>query len=212
MEISKLKVEIYDFLALIIPGLVVICELAVAVKGWTAASVQFDRLSASGFTLVLLFSFALGTVLQELADSRIKAWKGSRFFKSARDKLWDSPTGDQVKAKIAMEAGREPGNVDVAFDYCLTRIEGSFLKRDLFLAMSDLSRSLVVACCFAVIPVMRIVVTLTIPVWYRIAILIACLAAVLLAGSLCWARMVRFRVLSETPVFHTFLAISPRKD
>jgi hypothetical protein len=211
MELSKLKVEIYDLLALIIPGLLVICELAVTLRGWTIASAQLPKMNGAGLTVLLLFSFALGTILQELTDSMIKAWKGERFFKTSRDKLWRSPTGEHVRAKVITEAGFQLENVDAAFDYCLTKVKGSFSKRDLFLATSDLSRSLIVACCFALLPVTRVALTFSIPALWRMAILVGCSGVLFVAGRLCWARMIRFRELSEIPVFHAFLAIAPEK-
>jgi hypothetical protein len=207
MDLSKLKIEVYDFLAVIIPGLLVICELAVTLKGWSAFLSHIENLSASGFTLLLLISFALGPIIQELSDSGIKAWKGDRFFKSSRDKLWTSVTGEQVRSKIAAESGRQLENVDVAFDYCLTRAQAYFLKRDLFLANSDLSRSTIVVCCFAVLPLARIVLALSMSWSCKAAVLVGCVAIIYLVARLCWARMKRFRKLSETPVFHTYLAL-----
>lgn len=214
MDSSKLKIEVYDLLAVIIPGLLVICELAIVIWGWPASSICFSGLSASGLTLLLLVSFALGPILQELADFAIKAWKGDRFFKSSRDKLWGSPTGEQIRKKITAETAQDLEGVDVAFDYCLTKVQGHFLKRDLFLANSDLSRAMIVVCCLSVLPLARVVLALSTPWWCKVAELFGCSIVIYLVVGLCWGRMRRFRALSETTVFHIYLALpaSPKKE
>ena len=207
MDISKLKIDLYDFLAVLIPGLLTVCALGITVGGWPGFLRYIANLSASAFTLLLFASFALGPIVQELADATVKAWKGERFLKSSRDKLWISPTGAQVRSKIAADLGRDIDDVDVAFDYCLTKSQAYFLKRDLFLANSDLSRSMIVVCGIAILPLTRLVLSLPMPWWRMAAALTGCAAGIVLAARLCWTRMKRFRALSETPVFHTYLAL-----
>ena len=53
MDLSKVKVEVYDFLAVIIPGLFVIYEVWVALRGWARFAQGILSTSASGFTISL---------------------------------------------------------------------------------------------------------------------------------------------------------------
>ena len=153
----------------------------------------------------MLCSFALGNLVQEAGNRLLTAWKGKRFFKQARDEFWQSHDAELVRAKVRADSACKLGNVDSAFEYCLTRIAGKFLKRDVFLAISDFSRSLWLLALSAVLPLVRIVSIRpgTIQKWTTGAsggLLIALIA------WLSWLRMMRFRAMSETPVFTTFLA------
>jgi len=208
MDLSKVKVEVYDFLAVIIPGLFVIFEVWVALRGWARFAQGILSISASGFTIFLLVAFAAGTLLQESADVLIKAIKGERFFKGSRDTLWESKTGDHVNARITKELGHPVANVDVAFDYCLTKIQGTFSKRDLFVANSDFARGLILVSCVAVAPLLRITNDLHTRLQIHAGFLATGLILLFLISCLCWKRMKRFRELSEKPVFHAYLAQS----
>ena len=53
-----------------------------------------------------------------------------------------------MKADDALEVS----SVDVAFDYCLSRISGFFMKRDVFLAISDFARSLWLLSAIGIFP------------------------------------------------------------
>jgi len=98
--------------------------------------------------------------------------------------------------------------VDVAFNYCLTRLQGSFAKRDLFVANSDLARSLIVVSCVAVAPLIRVLLDSHMRRPVQAGLLATGLVVLFLIACLSWARMKRFRELSETPVFHAYLAQS----
>ena len=110
-----------------------------------------------------------------------------------------------VRSKVEAEDKIELNDVDLAFDYCLTRIAGLFPKRDVFLAISDFSRSLFVLALFGLLPLGRIVLyAYGTSTRYRIGV-----EGIFLLGLvawLSWIRMERFRSLSESPVFSTFLA------
>lgn len=209
MDFSKFKVEVYDLLAVIIPGVLVFLEFWIALRGWSSFSQGIAQISASSFTVLLLFAFALGPLLQELNDIVIKKLKGKRFFKRGRDHLWTTETGAQVRSQIEKELGHAVESVDVAFDYCLTRIQGAFSKRDLFVANSDLARGMIVVAVFAAAPFVRIARDLRFSVAYHIGFLLCGAGLLSLVVSIFWVRMTRFRVLSETPVFHAYLAMVP---
>src|SRR5229473_2666026 len=117
MDFSKFKVEVYDLLAVIIPGVLVFLEFWIALRGWTSFSRGLAQTSASSFTVILLFAFALGPLLQEATDIAIKKLKGKRYFKCGRDHLWKTETGAQVRAQIEDELGHGVESVDIAFDY-----------------------------------------------------------------------------------------------
>jgi len=206
MDLSKLKMEAYDLLAVILPGLILIFEVWITIRGWAPFALSITQMSGSAFLLLILVSFALGQMIQELGDFSIKKLKGERFFRQTRDKLWTSTTGEQVRERILADTGHELENVDVAFDYCLSRVQQTFTKRDLFLASSDLARSQVLLSILAFAPGARIAFAMPTSRsihWLMFSLIAAaCLAATLL----CWARMNRFRALSESPVFHAYLA------
>jgi hypothetical protein len=205
MEISKLKLELYDLAAIILPGFFLMAEFTVLFVGWPRTLTYARDIHGAELTLLLLCSFAIGNLVQEAGDRLIKKLVGKRFFKQARDRFWASALKKDVCDKMGQLGGPVDPSVDAAFDFCLTCLDGSFAKRDVFLAISDLSRSLFVLSVLLVLPSIRTVVFA-----YGTArrCLIGCEAAALIAvcASLSWSRMVRFRELSESPVFHSFLA------
>jgi hypothetical protein len=209
LDFSKFKVEVYDLLAVIIPGVLVFLGFWITLRDWTSFSQGIAQISASSFTALLLFAFALGHLLQEATDIAIKKLKGSRYFKHGRDHLWKTETGAQVRTQIQKERGHAVEGVDVAFDYCLTRIQGAFTKRDLFVANSDLARSMIVVSVFALAPLARIARDLHLSLAYHVVFFGSGTAVLFLIASIFWVRMTRFRVLSEAPVFHAYLAIVP---
>lgn len=87
MDFSKLKLEIYDLLGLLLPGLIALCEGWILLRGWPAFVASVRQLGATGFTLLLLIASALGHIVQELGDLAIKALKGKRYFRRARDQF-----------------------------------------------------------------------------------------------------------------------------
>ena len=206
MDISKWKLEIYDLLAIILPGLVVIGEGWVLVRGWEAFAATITHLTGSGLTVLVLAAFGAGTLVQELSDFLVKSCKGDRFFRAGRDKFWSSTEAEPVKAAIHTQLGTTVTSVDTAFDYCLTMLKGQFPKRDSFVATSDLCRSFAVLSLLGLVPA-----TFSAFRAYGLGLnfLLACIAAVLaslLLYWLSWRRMVRFRELSETTVFRAYLA------
>jgi hypothetical protein len=209
MDFSRFKVEVYDLLAVIIPGVLVFFEFWITQRGWTNFTQGIAQISASSFTVLLLLAFAVGPLLQEATDVAIKKLRGDRFFKCGRDHLWKSETGVQVRAQIKRESSHSIESVDVAFDYCLTRLQGSFTKRDVLVASSDLARGMLVVVVFALAPFARVTRDLHLSLACHIVLLCCGIAALFLIASIYWIRMTRFRVLSETPVFHAYLAMVP---
>jgi hypothetical protein len=211
MEISKLKLELYDLAAIILPGFFLMAEFNVLFIGWPRTLTYARDIHGAELTLLLLCSFALGNLVQEAGDRLIKQLVGKRFFKQARDRFWTSGLKKDVCDKIGRLGGPVNPSVDAAFDFCLTCLNGSFAKRDVFLAISDLSRSLFVLSVLLILPSIRTVLfaygtARRCVVGFEAAVLIA------VCAYLSWSRMVRFRELSESPVFHSFLAQSPSRD
>lgn len=206
MDFSKLKLEVYDLLGLLLPGLIALCEGWILVRGWADFVVSILQLGATGFTLLLLIAFGLGHIIQELGDLAIKAVKGKRYFRQARDQFWAKVDSQLVKEALKKELGEEISSVDLAFDYCLTKLKDRFVKRDVFLATSDLCRSLVVLSALGLFPAIRIALYDFHHI-HNSLVASAILALLLLAiALLAWKRMVRFRELSETTVFGAYLA------
>lgn len=205
MEFSKLKLELYDLAAIFLPGLFLITELWTMFGRTPFRFAVMKELNGLEFTIVLMCSFATGNIVQEASNWTVTRFKGKRFFKQARDEYWKLPEGEHVRTKILHESELTITSVDVAFDYCLTRIAGSFAKRDVFVAISDFARSLWLLSALAVLPLGRAVLY-TYGAAQRTELTVEGLTFLGIANYLSWVRMMRFRRLSETPVFSAYLA------
>ncbi len=212
MDLSKLKIEIYDFLGLIIPGLAAICEAWVAFRGWTEFAKSIATPSGTGFALLLIASFGFGHLVQELADAVIKRFKGGRYFRQSRDEFWVSEEAILVKSAITKELGAEITSADAAFDYCLSKIGERFPKRDAFIATSDLCRSFLILAGMGVAPALRLVLDSGKSIVVALSFGLAAFSALGLVAYLSWKRMKRFRELSEVTVFRVYLADLPPEN
>jgi hypothetical protein len=211
MEISKLKLELYDLAAIILPGFFLIAEFVVLFLGFPQMLAYARGIRGAELTPLLLCSFALGNLVQEAGDRLIKRLVSKRFFRQARDQFWKSDLKQNVCDKIVRLGGPANPSVDAAFDFCLTCLGGEFAKRDVFLAISDLSRSMWVLSILGIFPLARSVVF---AYGWRSRDIVASEGAFLIAicAYLSWSRMVRFRELSESPVFHSFVAQCSKRD
>lgn len=211
MDLSKWKLDVYDLLAIILPGLIAIGEGWVLIRGWDSFCFAIAHLTATSLTLLLLASFAVGTLAQELGDFLVKLCMGDRFFRSGRDKFWASKKSEPVKAAIKTHLGTTV-SADAGFDYCLTKLRGQFPKRDLFVATSDLCRSFAVLSATGLAPAL----------WNEFhaagwgkkfaAWAIGSLIASIILFGLSWRRMVRFRALSDVTVFNSYLAVVGERE
>lgn len=212
MDLSKLKLEIYDFLGLIFPGLVAICEGWISLRGWHGFVVGIGQIGGTGLTLMLVFAFGIGNIIQELGDVTLKAIKGQRYFRGARDRFWQSTEAELVRDAIMKSFGHNIPSVDTAFDYCLTKLKDRFGKRDMFLATSDLCRSFVVLSALALLPAMRIAFYDPHPLPNSFVVAAIFIAVLVSVSLLAWRRMLRFRALSETTVFRAYLAVANESE
>ena len=103
MEISKLKVELYDVAAIVLPGLFFIAELWAAVFGMHSLGVVVRGLKGTELTVVVLASFGAGNIIQEAGNQLLTLIRGKRFFKQARDAFWVTAEADAVRSKIKAE-------------------------------------------------------------------------------------------------------------
>jgi len=209
MNLSNFKLGIYDLLGLVVPGMILVCEGGVTLLGWVNLRTALNHMSGTSFTLLLVFSFVLGHFVQELADVCIKKIKGPRFFSAGRDEVWASPEAEAIKSAIWTESGVTLDSVDATFDYCLARLGDRFPKRDTLLATADLSRSFLVLVVFGAPAATRIVWDISHRPLIFLSLLLCFLAVLALAWLLGWRRMVRFRHMSETGVFHAYLGSRP---
>jgi hypothetical protein len=208
LDLSKLKLEVYDLLGIILPGLLAVFEGWILLKGWTPFVISLRQLSGTEFTVLVLFAFGAGNLVQELGDVTIKKWKGCRYFKKARDDFWSKDKGETLFVKRAIVSeGQELPDVDTAFDYCLTRLQDRFSKRDGFVATSDLCRSLVVLAILAFIPSARLAWQHFAPTCRYFALVGTFGLFLIFLAWLSWKRMVRFRQLADVTVFHSYLAM-----
>jgi hypothetical protein len=206
VDFSKLKLEVYDLLGLLLPGLIAISEGWILLRGWSFFLASILQLSGTGLTLLLLVAFGLGNIVQELGDVTIKAVKGKRFFRQARDRFWAKAESQLVRDAIKKDLGQEISSADQAFDYCLTKLKDRFIKRDVFLATSDLCRSFIILSALALFPAIRTAFYDIHPIQKSLMALAVLALLMLTIAFLAWKRMVRFRELSETTVFRGYLA------
>lgn len=207
-----MKLGIYEFLGLAVPGVLLVCEGWIFVRGWSSFAKALSGLNAAGFSVLMIAAFVLGHFVQELGDTVVKMVRGKRFFRRERDKLWASTEAEYLKSAIWAECGVALGDVDAAFDYCLTRISDGFSKREVFIATSDLARSFLVLAACGLAPAWRLASDRASSV-FSFALFLSCyLVLLLLAARLAWTRMVRFRAMSETGVFRAFIGSRPAKN
>lgn len=207
MDFSKLKLELYDFLGLILPGLIAICEGWILLRGWPGFVFGIGQMGGTGLTLLVVFAFGIGNIIQELGDVTVKAIRGQRYFRRARDRFWLDTEAELVRDAIKRSFGRDIPSVDTAFDYCLTKLRDRFAKRDMFLATSDLCRSFVTLSTLAVVPAMRIAFFDPHPFANSYVVGASLIALLLAVALLAWRRMRRFREFSEITVFRAYLAM-----
>jgi hypothetical protein len=212
VDLSNIKLGAYELLGLLIPGMLLLCEGWLFARGWPQFTTALAGLNAVSFSLLLIISFLLGHFVQELGDVVLKKLCGARCFKKGRDDLWMSDEADTVKSAIWSESGFAVGNVDVAFDYCLTRAGNAFPKRDVFVATSDLSRSFLVLAFVGLAPAGRLAHDRSHSPLGFLLFAMLYFAAISLAARLAWIRMMRFRRMSESGVFRSYLGSRPVKN
>ncbi len=213
MDLSKLKLDVYDFLGIILPGLVGVAEGWILLRGWDAFIQSMSHISGTSLTLLLVFAFGVGHLVQELADTAIRWAKGSRYLCRARDNYWRGEESEPVKKALRKELGHEPANVDEAYDFCLTKVRGHFDKRDIFLATSDLSRSFVAMSFLAVIPAAKIAFwDIAKPLTKSLEIAGMEIALLAVFVTLSWRRMMRFRSLADITVFRVYPAVASERN
>jgi len=209
MNLSNIKLGIYDFLGLAVPGMIAICEGWIALRGWHEFTTSLNHLSGISVTIMFLIAFVLGQLIQELADTSLKKLNGPRFSEKGRDDFWSGPECDPVKSAIWVESGIAMGSVDAAFDYCLTRLGDRFQKRDVLVGTSDLSRSLLVLMVFGLAATARLAWDAAQARLPFLGLLLLSWVLLFFLGLLAWKRMIRFRRMSEVGVFRAYLGSRP---
>ena len=111
-----------------------------------------------------------------------------------------------VRACINNDSGVDITDVDDGFEYCLAKVQQSFIKRDVFLATADLCRALALLFLIGVVPLWRVVRISTSSHAKDYFDFICGVALLFTLAVLSWRRMVRFRDFTEKPVFTTYLA------
>src|SRR6266851_582727 len=137
-------------------------------------------------------------------------WSSERCAVTGASSVDVTNCGAAMRAKTSAKMiERETGivlTVDAAFDFCLTKIKGQFLRRDSFVATSDFCRSLLVVGILLIPAVVRVLMdvhgTCLRMATYGGGIVLALALFLYLAGR----RMMRFRDLSDRPVFRVYLA------
>ncbi len=205
MDLAKLSIGLYEILVLMLPGLLVICETWIALRDWHRfVEITWNLTTVPGVLLVLA-SVCIGELVQESAELLSQRIGGARCLKRGRDAFWSDQDSAPVKTLIFAHLKHNIQNVDTAFDYCLTRIDKRFPKRDVFMATSDFSGSLAVALLYASFPIIKFALRQP-GLWQKILSGGCGLLIVIGMAILAWRRMIRFRELADVPVFRIFLA------
>lgn len=134
--------------------------------------------------------------------------KGSRYLREGRDEFWGTDEAHLVRQTIKLELGHEINSVDGTYVYCLTKLKGHFDKRGIFVATSDLSRSLVALSVIAIVPICRIAFFDAAPLNRSLAILTLGTVGLATVAMRSWRRMNRYRRLSEATVFRAYLGLT----
>jgi hypothetical protein len=207
VDFSKLKLELYDLIGIILPGLLAISEGWIVLRGWHVFAITMNGLSGTALTLLVVLAFGIGNMVQELGDVSLRAIKGERYSKSGRDSFWPTEEAKLIRDAIRKDIGQDIPSVDTAFDYCLTKLKDRFGKRDMFVATSGLCRSLVVLSALGLIPAVRIAFWDTQPMYKATSTLALFLLVLASIAFLACQRMARFGYLSEVTVFRAYLAM-----
>jgi hypothetical protein len=190
-----------------LPGLLAISEGWIVLRGWHVFVVAANGISGTALALLVVLAFGIGNMVQELGEVTLRAIKGKRYFRTARDRFWATDEAKLVRDAIKKDFGQEIPSVDTAFDYCLTKLKDSFGKRDAFVATSGLCRSLVVLSALGLIPAVRIAFWDMRPISKATSIFAVFLLVLASIALLAWQRMTRFQDLSEITVFRAYLAM-----
>jgi hypothetical protein len=212
VNVSNFKLGIYEFLGLVVPGMFLVCEGWIAVRGWPQFVAALSGLHPVSFTLFVAASLVVGHFIQELADWGVKRIRDDRFFKKGRDEVWAGGEVESIKSAIWAESGLTLAGVDSAFDYCLTRIGDAFSKRDVFLATSDFARSFLVLAVCGVGPALRLASDRAHSITMFLLLLAVYVVVLMVVARLAWRRMIRFRYMSDRGVFGAYLGSRPAKN
>jgi len=206
VDFSKLKVELYDFFGILIPGFLLICDLWIATldtKSWVE---HVNALSGTMIAILALFSYVLGHLVQEAGDAFVHAITHSRYLKKSRDEFWKTADGSTIRQAIRKESGFDIASVDMAYDYCLSKVKATFTKRDAFVVTSDLARSFILLSVPTGICATVALYKRSHSAYQFLAGLGTILVILTLATWISWRRMMRFRDFADRPVFAAYLA------
>jgi hypothetical protein len=212
LDFSKLKLDIYDLLGIILPGLLAVAEGWIVLRDWSPFVSSISHISGTALTLLFVFAFGFGHIVQEFGDVAIGFLKGKRYLRNSRDSFWAGDESKLVKHAIKAEFGHDISSVDAAFNYCLTKLKGHFEKRDIFVATSDLCRSLVVLSVVGIAPAWRVSFHDAGLSWRSAEIFAVAIVMLTIVALLAWRRMIRYRELSEVTVFQAYLGVTKRRE
>jgi hypothetical protein len=234
MEFLKVQFGIYDFLSILLPGAVFVCEVWIGVKGWGPFTEQAREVKTGVLLTLLLLSYGVGHLAQEIPDKAFKLAAGERFFMQERDcflrRFLVEEKSDLLRRKLEGDLGPDvireaeqelqskslrcgKPHVDLLFESCLARIEGRFPKGDVFIATSDLCRAFLLLVVVGIWTTARVIrdaskrwaITRKNPrALIGWASFVAALVLVVIA-SMSYTRMIRFRATWQDSVFYIYL-------
>jgi hypothetical protein len=209
MDLSKLSIGLYEIMGLIFPGFLAISEVWIAARGWDRFMATVWAMNWIVVLVLAIASFAIGGVVQELAHVVVGLIRSKEDATNSRKEFWASPDARLVKRCISSQLGEKIESVEAAFDFCLTKIEERFPKRDTFMATADLAGVLIIIAVLGLGPICRLSWTqgslrrglIVVAVGTAVAATIAVIS---------WRRTVRFRELADLTVFRVYVATCDR--
>src|SRR5690348_3109571 len=121
MDFSKLRLGLYDFFGILIPGLIIVADIWITIAGWKPFLGVLAVLSGNLVAVFILIAYVMGHLVQEAGDILVCGITYDRYLKRSRDELWAGNDGKTIREEIKKREGIDIAEVDMAFDYCLTK-------------------------------------------------------------------------------------------
>jgi hypothetical protein len=237
VKISELQLSAYDLIGFLLPGAIVLAEVGVTLYGPADFWHRAMAVPTYGAVLLGMAAFGLGHLVNQasyqasIVSARLMktlGWKHyrhmdpERVMQQARDRYWKDERQRGLVCRALEKAcgvevveNRDDSRLcDQAYDLSLELIGNTFMKRDVFVLISDLSQQLWLLSLTALVP-LAVVLWRTAAAGVRVQFLpyelgtVACL----LCAWLGWKRSLFYQALADTTAFDILLAVTtaPKK-
>jgi hypothetical protein len=229
LKIADLQLSAYDLIGFLLPGAIVLAEIGLALYGPAEFWHRATSTSTYGAVLLGMAAFGLGHLVNQasyqasilsarlLKTFRIKPYQDmdpKRVMQQARDRYWqdERQRGLVVNALNkacgcdAVENKDGARLCDQAYDLSLELIGNTFVKRDVFVLISDLSQQLWLLSLTALLP-LAVLYSRAGTAAPAVPYLLGAVAC-LLCAWLGWRRSLTYQELADVTAFDILLAVS----